>query len=613
MDDRHTPVRAPRLVRRALAIAALAIPAAFAPSAASATTVSMGTTHGCSVADTSQATCWGSLPVQDQGTFTVKDIRVGLDFSCAQLSSGVRCWGNNDVGQLGTTTVEPKGQWVEGVDITSQIAVGARHACALYWGQLTCWGDASQGQLGEPTRKTVTRATPVPGLANVTHVAAGRGATCAVQDYGKVVCVGAGSGLAGAADAPGAPRAVPGISDAVEVALFDGHACVLRKEGKVSCWGDNRFGELGVPASNGAQTTAVEVTGLGAAAKAVSVGSGFSCALLANGSVKCWGNNANGQLGTALGGAATDLVTGITGATAISAGQTAACAVLQGGYVQCWGQGTGWGGGTCGVLGGAYPEHPASWPPIVDIAICRPSGSFAPMAVKGLGAASDAAHVLDWAEKTLPGTFPRQGTGVPDPGNVPLFHLRQYPGGHALSVNAHGTPHLLYLGPISEGRLLDLGPLGRWLGEARQQEGLQSGMQLQARPYLDLMPMIAGGPCTNFLVPFALRGGVQGLPAGLIVTGVRVENTGGTTMDFPIRSQYRSERLTTDTDWMSERLPQPGQPLPAGMKQEPVLSGIAEGCPVAVRPGNTVDVTVLYSLGNRKGLLRARATVDAAY
>ncbi len=620
MDVRHTPMLASRLVRRALAIAALLLPAAFAPSASMATTISVGHSHSCSVADTHQASCWGSVPVQDQAPATVLDVRAGRGFSCALLAGGiVRCWGNNELSQLGTNAPTTAGLGVGGIWRFTQLAVGLTHACALLDSQAHCWGDGSRGQLGAGSAASSAAPIAVVGLSKAVHLAAGQGATCVVQWDGKVACVGLGSELSGGLDEPRVARTVPGITDAREVALFDGHACVLRAGGKVSCWGQNSHGQLGIPAGGDIQRSPVEVTNLGAAAKAVAVGNGFSCALLVNGTVKCWGINAVGQLGTALGGAATGLVTGITTATAISAGQTAACVALQGGYVQCWGQGAGWSNGVCGSMGGTYPEHPTSWGPYDDIAMCRFPGSFAPLAVKGLGAASDAGQVLDWAEKAMPGTFQAQASNDPDPGNT-QFYLRQYPGGHTLGVNAHGTPHLLYLGPISEGRLLDLGPLDRWLSEARQEEGTKSGMQLQAAPYLNLMPGIAftdriPSPCKNFLVPFAIRGGANGLPEGLVATAVRVENSSGTTMELPIRGlgNYPSERLTTETDWVTQRFLQPAQAMPAGMKLETVLSDIAEGCPVAVRSGDEVGVTVLYSLGGRKGQLRTRAKVGAAY
>lgn len=620
MDDRHTPMLASRLVRRALGIAALLLPAAFTPSASMATTVSVGHSHGCSVSDTHQPTCWGSLPIQDQAPDTVLDVRAGRDFSCALMAGRtVRCWGNNDFSQLGVNSPSSAGPSVGGLWRITQLAVGATHACALLDTQAYCWGDGSRGQLGAGSAASSAAPIAVEGLSKAVHLAAGQGATCVVQWDAKVACVGLGSELSGGLDEPRVARTVPGITDAREVALFDGHACVLRAGGKVSCWGQNRYGQLGIPAGSDILRSPVEVTALGAAAKAVAVGNGFSCALLVNGTVKCWGINAVGQLGTALGGAATGLVTGITTATAISAGQTAACVALQGGYVQCWGQGAGWSNGVCGSMGGTYPEHPTSWGPYDDIAMCRFPGSFAPLAVKGLGAASDAGQVLDWAEKAMPGTFQAQASSDPDPGNT-QFYLRQYLGGHTLGVNAHGTPHLLYLGPISEGRLLDLGPLDRWLSEARQEEGTKTGMQLQAAPYLNLMPGIAftdriPSPCKNFLVPFAIRGGANGLPEGLVATAVRVENSSGTTMELPIRGlgNYPSERLTTETDWVTQRFLQPAQAMPAGMKLEMVLSDIAEGCPVAVRPDDEVGVTVLYSLGGRKGQLRTRAKVGAAY
>lgn len=618
MDDRHPPMRVWRLVRRALAIAALLLPAAFAPSAAMATTISVGFSHSCSVSDTHHPSCWGTLPLQDLAPATVLDVRVGRGFSCALLAGGiVRCWGNNELSQQGTNATTTTGPGVGGLSGITQLAAGLTHACALLDAQAYCWGDGSRGQLGAGSAASSATPVAVVGLSKAVHLAAGQGGTCVVQWDGKVTCVGLGSELSGGFDEPRVARTVPGITDAREVALFDGHACVLRAEGKVSCWGQNRYGELGIPSSSGTLRSPVEVTNLGAAARAIAVGNGFSCALLVNGTVKCWGTNAVGQLGTAMGGAATGLATGITTATAISAGQTAACVALQGGYVQCWGQGAGWSNGACGTIAGLYPEHPISWGPYDQLANCPYPGSFAPMAVKGLGAAGDAGQVMDWAEKAMPGTFPAQAGS--DAGNT-LVYMRQYPGGHRLGINAHGTPHLLYLGPISEGRLLDLGPLDRWLSEARQEEGTQSGMQLQASPYLNLMPGVVfpdriPGPCNNFLVPFAIRGGANGLPNGLIATSVRVETRSGTTLEFPIRGlgQYASERLITETDWITRRVLQPGQAIPAGMKLETVLSDTAEGCPVGVRPDDEVGVTVLYTLNGRKGQLRTRAKVGAAY
>ena len=62
------------------------------------------------------------------------------------------------------------------------------------------------------------------------------------------------------------------------------------------CWGNNSHGEVG----NGSHTDAlkpVPVSGLSGGVAAVSAGYDHTCALLNSGSVKCWGNNATGELG----------------------------------------------------------------------------------------------------------------------------------------------------------------------------------------------------------------------------------------------------------------------------------------------------------------------------
>ncbi len=70
------------------------------------------------------------------------------------------------------------------------------------------------------------------------------------------------------------------------------------------------------------------------------LGGFFSCAVLTNGSVQCWGRNDSGNLGD---GSTIDfsssprLVSGITNAVDVEAGNFHACALLSGGEVRCWG------------------------------------------------------------------------------------------------------------------------------------------------------------------------------------------------------------------------------------------------------------------------------------
>ncbi len=612
-STRSTVSAPPRQLRRVMAAWALALPALLLlPQAAMATAVSMGTSHGCSVADTGVATCWGSLPMAPLAYgLRADDIRVGQDFSCALTGISVQCWGSsNAFSQLGNPVLQaPWGYTLSGLRQISQIAVGARHGCARTAElQVFCWGDGSQGQIGSAVATTTADAVRVEGMATIAKLAAGRASTCGVMDVPndrKVICVGAGSGLAGAADDPRTARAVPGITDAVDVSLFASHACALRAFGKVSCWGSNQHGELGVPASSGTVTTPVEVPGLGAPAKAVAVGDGYTCALLEGGTIKCWGNNANGQLGIGLASGtatpATGLVIGITNAIAISAGKAAACAVLEGGYVQCWGEGAGWSSAPCRVPGGLYPGVPASYGPVADLAICRPQGSAAPMNVQGLGPANDAMQVLEWAEKTLPQTFPRQPSRAEDPGaNV---YLREYPGGHKLAINAHGTPRLLYMGPLSAGQVADLGPLSRWIREAALDEGLGSGLQLQAGTHTNF-PL---GPCAMLYTTYGIRGATSPLPEGLISSSAQV-TVGGRSVEHSTGGGERRTIMTNDTDWIS-----PGTHIPGpGTRLEPVQLGNARGCSNLTDLKSEVEVTVFYTIGNRKGALRTRAQMTTS-
>ncbi|MBB6563603.1 hypothetical protein HNP48_006327 [Acidovorax soli] len=104
--------------------------------------------------------------------------------------------------------------------------------------------------------------------------------------------------------------------------------------------------------------------------------------------------------------------------------------------------------------------------PDFNLAICAPPQSFTPFAVSALRPHNDAALVMDWAERALPQIFPAGQRVMADhPVN---FRYRVYPGGHALGVNDHGTPHLMYMGPDTNGQLRDLGRLAPWAREARK-------------------------------------------------------------------------------------------------------------------------------------------------
>src|SRR5439155_133303 len=125
------------------------------------------------------------------------------------------------------------------------------------------------------------------------------------------------------------------------------HTCALPGDGIVLCWGQNDLGQLGngtvSPTANTPNPTPVSVSGI-TTAVAVAAGGWHTCALLQDGSIRCWGDNTWGQLGNGSpDGVVSTIpsapVTGITAATAASSGAEHTCALLQDGSLQCWGAG----------------------------------------------------------------------------------------------------------------------------------------------------------------------------------------------------------------------------------------------------------------------------------
>jgi alpha-tubulin suppressor-like RCC1 family protein len=269
----------------------------------------------------------------------------------------------------GVETCGSNGQWGSAVACTSSqtcsagtciatpiaIAAGSESACALLLdGTIACWGENEYGELGNGTTTSSTTPVAVSGLTGATAISVGNASACALLSGGTVQCWGdnefgeLGNGSSTGPDSciiilnvgegcATTPVAVTGLAGATAISVGYESACALLSGGTVECWGDNGEGELGNGTTT-SSTTPVAVTGL-ADATAISVGVESACAVLSGGTVKCWGWNGDGQLGndTMTNSTTPVAVSGLTGATAISVGGDSACAILSGGTVQCWG------------------------------------------------------------------------------------------------------------------------------------------------------------------------------------------------------------------------------------------------------------------------------------
>ncbi len=255
------------------------------------------------------------------------------------------------------------------------IAPSNGHMCALnHEGRVRCWGQNNNGQLGygnttqvgDGVGPTIEQAGDVPIGGTVTQIAAGTAHTCALLDTGAVRCWGAnGSGqlgynnttIVGNGIGPSIIAAgdVPLGGTAVQIAAGSSNTCALLDTGNVRCWGPNGQGQLGhnntTAVGDGVGTTIIAAgdVPVGGTVTRVDVGDNFACALLDTGAVRCWGNGAQGRMGhgntTNVGNgigpsilAAGDLPLGST-AVGLEVGNTHACVLLPDDNVRCWGDG----------------------------------------------------------------------------------------------------------------------------------------------------------------------------------------------------------------------------------------------------------------------------------
>jgi alpha-tubulin suppressor-like RCC1 family protein len=183
-------------------------------------------------------------------------------------------------------------------------------------------------------------------------ISVGTGFACALTTAGGVVCWGnndSGELGNGTTAQSAAPAQVSGLASGV-VAVSAGYdsACALTNGGSVWCWGNDSTGQLG-DGSTANSSVPVQVTGLGDAAIAVSVGEGIACAATAQYALVCWGDDSSGLI---TGSVQQDgqllpfpIVAGPqpvptgsfpTGVAAVSVGSYALCELTTAGTVLCW-------------------------------------------------------------------------------------------------------------------------------------------------------------------------------------------------------------------------------------------------------------------------------------
>ena len=367
--------------------------------------------------------CWSGSVLADQSDGPAADspftssITAGETFTCYNGSDGsIFCWGQAQNGQLGDTSyglpIQKVPSQVSGSGsnfVATQISAGESHVCALIEdGKVKCWGKNDYGQTGnDKTRQSGSgnpnevhwlHGTLYPGggptsvtddnyvvadpsaapLVNIVQVSAGISSTCALDSSQRIWCWGANSqGQSGYGDATsdsggdaGKNFAVPRarlvrdgssspITGFTSVSVGERFACAIKQGGTVWCWGDNDDGQLG----NGGiadSSTPIQVTGV-TGATVISAGARHAC-VIASGGVKCWGQGSDGRLGSSrASGPLAPVSVDVSNAVRLSSGYAHSCALDSSAKLWCWGRfydnysadmSGGTGGGTASVRSG---------------------------------------------------------------------------------------------------------------------------------------------------------------------------------------------------------------------------------------------------------------------
>jgi len=272
------------------------------------------------------------------------------DTSCA-LTDERRafCWGRNDLGSTGSGDAAERlvPTAMSNTNVTDEIDAGL-HSCFRQGPAIACWGYNEFGQTGQNLRVPPAYDDPAQINGSWATIAVGSFATCAITTTGSVQCFGSGSlgalgnGMFTDSQEPVAVS-LPTPSSFTRLALGFHFGCALGPTSGLACWGNNSNGQLG-DQSTITRPTPVSIPPPTANASwiALAVGRVHTCAIQRLGTAQtlwCWGDNTGGQLG--IGTFQEERFPMQVGTdddwAEVHAGEAHTCAAKLDGTVWCWG------------------------------------------------------------------------------------------------------------------------------------------------------------------------------------------------------------------------------------------------------------------------------------
>ena len=226
------------------------------------------------------------------------------------------------------------------------ISARCEHTCGLHDdGTLWCWGQNNDAQLGDGTATKRNVPTQVGTATTWTNVVTNYYNTCAQQSDATTWCWGdnqfgqLGTGVVGGI------RATPGLLSSATpwrtISIGGGFMCGIQTDGSLWCWGDSSNGQLGLgTAPDGTPIGASVPTQVGTDHDWSVLSAGFfhACAIKTDGSLWCWGGNLYGAVGDGTEiDRSTPLKVGTGTWKTVDGGSWYTCGIKSGGTLWCWG------------------------------------------------------------------------------------------------------------------------------------------------------------------------------------------------------------------------------------------------------------------------------------
>lgn len=295
--------------------------------------LAMSLSLGC--ADTEEGPFRGTPSAESVYPVSIHGYKRGHSFCAVHSLGGVKCWGDNRVGQLGNADSELL--WlpevVDGLTCVEDIALAGDTTCArIADGTVRCLGDDSFGMLGNGSRPASGYPSSVLGLQDALAIAGNGSGFVVLRAAGDVWAW----GLADPERESDRPHAAAKMTGPfVNLSLETATICGTRADGGLTCRCDENWAVLGDRLWCIPELDELRITGR------LHFGIGFACAISVDGQAYCLGDNDYGQLGdgTQITRAAPGAVPGPTGVRSLATGVVHACAVDGVGAVFCWGRG----------------------------------------------------------------------------------------------------------------------------------------------------------------------------------------------------------------------------------------------------------------------------------